>query len=408
MSRPQRSGEPAHRAPRSSSGLSPSVVLFACLFAAQASVLVLSPILPDIAAEFGMSTATAAQLRSISGLTAGLSAFVVAAAGDRVALRSLLYAGLGLLAVASTGSALAPSFLALVVTHVLIGLALSFVVSGALAASEAWAPAGEQTRTLSWALIGQPVAWVVGQPLVGLVGDVGWRWAWAAVPLSSSLVALAIVRARDRTVSVRHGVADPLGLRSLPGLRPWALGELLAFSAWGGTLVYAGAFFVETYDVTTGVAGMLLGIGAAAYLPGNFLGRAWLSRGPAGPLLAFGTAAAAMSLVFGGVRPAVVFSTAAFSILAFFSAGRTIAGAALGLHLSGGHRLAAMSVRTAMQQFGYLIGSVVGGVVLARWGYGGFGLAFTGMFLAATALLVPAARRARAAAAPRRAAASDR
>ena len=48
----------------------PGLVLFVSLFASQAGMLVLSPILPDIAREFGISTATAGQLRSISGAAA--------------------------------------------------------------------------------------------------------------------------------------------------------------------------------------------------------------------------------------------------------------------------------------------------------------------------------------------------
>ena len=41
----------------------PSTVLFLCLFTSQAALLVLSPILPEVAREFGVSTATAGQLR---------------------------------------------------------------------------------------------------------------------------------------------------------------------------------------------------------------------------------------------------------------------------------------------------------------------------------------------------------
>ena len=40
-----------------------SAVLFACLFASQSALLVLSPILVDVAREFGVSAAAAGQLR---------------------------------------------------------------------------------------------------------------------------------------------------------------------------------------------------------------------------------------------------------------------------------------------------------------------------------------------------------
>src|SRR5690606_2250477 len=129
------------------------------------------------------------------------------------------------------------------------------------------------TRLLSWALVGQPVAWVVGQPVAGAVAGVDWRWAWVAVPLAASAVALGAVAGRS---SPGAGLADcnPAGLWRRPGMKAWAVGELAAFSGWAGLLVYAGAFFIETYGTSVGTTGVILGIVAASYLPGNFLARA--------------------------------------------------------------------------------------------------------------------------------------
>ncbi len=380
-------------------GLHPSAVLFVCLFAAQAAILVLSPILPQVADEFGVTTATAAQLRSVSGVTAGILALGIAATGGRYRLTSLLTAGLILVAVSSLASAVAPSFVLLIAAQVVIGIGLAMVLSGGLAASEAWARDGEGARVLSWALVGQPVAWIVGQPVVGLVAAVDWRWAWVAVPLASSLVALVITRLRDRSVSEAGRECDPLGLWRQPGVKRWAVGELLAFSAWAGTLVFAGAFFREVYGVGVGAAGLLLGAGAAAYVPGNFLGRRWLRGGAPRLLVGAAAAAAVLVVMFGAVQPGLAFSAVIFAILAFIAAGRTIAGAAMGLELAAGRRLAAMSVRTAMLQFGYLIGSAAGGAVLADWGYAGIGWLYGALFLAAGAVHLG---RERAAAAVRR------
>src|SRR6478672_10208162 len=88
----------------------PSPVLFLCLFTSQAALLVLSPILPDVAREFGISTATAGQLRSISGATGGITAVLLAMAPWRPGLRDLLSAGAVLVALGSILSAAAPTF----------------------------------------------------------------------------------------------------------------------------------------------------------------------------------------------------------------------------------------------------------------------------------------------------------
>src|SRR5215204_5727714 len=88
----------------------PSAVLFACLFASQSALLVLSPILVDVAREFGVSTAAAGQLRSISGATGGATALVLATVARRPGVRDLLSLGAALVVLGSGLSAAAPSF----------------------------------------------------------------------------------------------------------------------------------------------------------------------------------------------------------------------------------------------------------------------------------------------------------
>src|SRR5919108_372264 len=81
--------------------LGPGAVLFLSLFAGQAAVLVLAPILPDVAGEFGVSTATAGQLRSLSGVAGGLAAVGLGVLARRLRVRQLLAGGLALLAFGS-------------------------------------------------------------------------------------------------------------------------------------------------------------------------------------------------------------------------------------------------------------------------------------------------------------------
>src|SRR3954452_1852276 len=76
----------------------PRPVLFLCLFVSQAALLVLSPVLPEVARDLGVSTATAGQLRLLSGLTGGATAVLLAMAPRRPGLRDLLSAGAALVA----------------------------------------------------------------------------------------------------------------------------------------------------------------------------------------------------------------------------------------------------------------------------------------------------------------------
>lgn len=368
--------------------LGAGTVLFSAMFAVQSPILVLSPILPELADDLGVSTAAAAQLRSVAGVTAGIVALVFAIHGSKTRLSVLLGSGLWLLAAGSLLTAIAPSYPVLLITHVVIGLGLAAVLSAGFAASEVWAVDGDRARVLSKALIGQPVAWIVGQPIVGWIAGYHWRWTWVAIPFAASIAALAALWFRDRAINDEGQECDPLGLWRTAGVKAWATSEFLAFASWGGALVFVGAVFIEGYGVDVATTGLILGAGAVLYLPGNSLGRRMLDVGPVRLMIGFGLFSALALVVFVSTATPLPLAVAGFGAGVFFAAGRGFAGAALGLQLSGGRRLAAMSVRAAADQFGYLAGAVVGGVLLDLWGYPGVGIGLGVLMVVAALVLV--------------------
>lgn len=365
----------------------PKTVLFASMFAAQAALLVLSPILPQLAADLDVSTATAAQLRAVSGVTAGVVAVWLGLRSRPRPLRRVLAAGLTLLAGATAVSAAAPTFAVLALAQAAIGVALALVLSASLAAAGQWSR-GSAAPTLSWALIGQPAAWIVGMPVAGAVAEIGWRWAWVAVPLVASLAALGALALRPRDAVPPPAPDEPPMWRQ-PGMTGWALGELAAYGAWAGTLVFAGALFVESYRVSSTAVGLILAAAAAAYLPGNFLARRWADRPGRALLVAPALASAGGVALFGGVRPGVAWSLAVLAVLAFLAGGRTIAGSSLGLRLARECRLQAMSARTAAVQLGYLLGATLGGAALAAGGYPWLGVTLAALWLVAVVAHLP-------------------
>jgi predicted MFS family arabinose efflux permease len=358
-------------------------MLFLSLFAAQAAVIAITPVLADVADDFDVSTATAGQLRSVSGLAAGIAALAMGALSSRFGLRDLLLIGLAVLGAGCLASAGAPVFAALAIAQVAVGAGLAVVLSAALAAAAAWSSEEQRAKLLSWTLIGQPAAWIVGMPVVGLVGDISWRLAWLVVPFAASAVALVAVHARCPDVATEPGTGTWRLLRRSSLVKGWALGELLAFSAWAGTLVFAGALLVESYDSSPAAAGLLLGLAAVAYLPGNFLARRMIGNRSRIVLVALPLAAAAIVAVFGTYRPASWASAAFLSALAFVSGARTIVGSALGLDVCARRQVFAMRIRAAATQFGYLFGAVLGGLALAAGGYAALGATFAVLFVLA-------------------------
>ena len=357
--------------------------LFLCLAASQAAILVLTPVLPALASDLGVSTATAGQLRTISGLSAGVTALLVGLLASRVGLRGLLGSGLVLLAVGSGASAVAPSFAAIAIAQLAIGVGIGLSYTAALAAVADWTTPADRSRVLAVALLGPPTAWIVGMPLSGLVGEASWRIAWIAAPFAFSLVAL-VVLARMKSEPPASTRADIRAVLAHPGVMRWSSGELLAYSAWAGTLVFVGALFVESYGLSSGETGLVLGSGALVLIPGNLLFRRWVDHHGRALLVVLALGAAVTVAVLGAFRPSTWFSLGAFSVLAFLAGGRTLAGAAAGLDLAPELLLGVTGIRTAALQLGYFLGAAVGGLALAAGGYRALGLALSAMFVAGT------------------------
>ena len=144
-----------------------------------------------------------------------------------------------------------------------------------------------------------------------------------------------------------------------------------------------GALFVESYGPSIAATGLVLGLGALVYVPGNLLFRRWVDTHGRRLLVALALAAAVTVAVIGAFRPSVWFSLAAFSLLSFIAGGRTLAGSARGLDLAPELRLGVTGVRTGALQLGYFFGAALGGLALAYGGYTALGLAFAALFIGA-------------------------
>lgn len=362
----------------------PSVVLFACMFASQAGLLVLSPILPELAHDLGVSTATAGQLRTLSGTTGGITAVVLALLPRRPGLRTLLSAGAALLTAGSVLSAAAPGFAVLAAAQGVVGVGIGVVIAVAIAAAGEWTEPADRPRTLAWAIAGMPTAWVVGMPIAGAAASIHWRVAWLAVSATSGLVALVLVRlaAHDRPVARRSG---PAAWRR-PGVGRFTAGELLANAAWAGVLTYAGALLIEGYGAARGVVSVGLAVSAAAMVPGTFLGRRSVRTAGFQLLGALTLVQGGLVATFGAVRPGAGASLAVLTVMAFFNGWRSVIASGLGMDSMPDDKLTVMSIRAAANQFGYLLGAALGGVALAVGGFTAVGAAFSGLFVLGAAL----------------------
>jgi len=363
---------------------SPSLVLFLVLFASQSGILVLSPILSEVAADLGVSIAQAGQLRVVAAPLAAVVALGAGKALVRFSPRALLGVGSALLALGSVASAAAPTFALLALAQVPMWAGIAILLAAGVAAAAAWSGPERRTRVVAHALAGPPAAWIVGMPLIGVVAEVDWRLAFLALPLPAALVAGLAVAGRPHDAPLAGRGTSLRGLLAIPQARRWAFGELMANSAWAGTLVYSGALLTEEYGLSTTATGIALGGIAVAYLVSNQrAGRGGQQTARRSMLACSVGAAIAVALNWGltvGLAVTLVF----FSLAAVMAAARTVSGTVYGFTVAGELGREVGVVRAVTSQLGYLIGSLAGGAAFALAGFAGLGVVFGGLFLAST------------------------
>ncbi len=364
-----------------------SIALFLCLFAGQAAMIAMSPVLADAASDLHVSTAAAGQLRTITGLAAGITALVFGVLAGRVGLGRQLLAASALLAIASIASAAAPTFPLLALAQLPVGVAVAVLTTaGTLAAAE-WVAPELRTRTLSWALVGQPAAWIVGMPLIGALGERSWRYGWLALPLAAAVAAAILVASRAGQPPAQSQPARIRAALRDRTLARWLASELLANAAWAGTLVYAGALFAESYGTSTKLTGCLLAVAAVAYVAGNLSFRRLIRMEPRRMLALLAVLLAVTDGLFGATRAGLAASTALVASAAFVAGGRTIVASAFALATAPEIRPAVTGLRAATMQFGYFAGSIAGGAALTMGGYNALGATMGALFLAAAITL---------------------
>ncbi|YCK37114.1 MFS transporter [Actinomadura sp. ATCC 39365] len=249
-----------------SRGLAPTLVLALGTFAVGTDAFVVAGFLPDLAASLQVTEAAAGQSVTVFAVAYAVSSPVLATVAARVPRRALLVTALVVLGLANLGSALAPSFPALVVSRVLAAAGAAAYTPGAGAVAAVLVRPELRARALAVVVGGLTVATALGVPLGDLAGErLGWRYALGAVAVACLAVAAGVYA----IMPVLPGAPRvPLRTR-LDVLRRPAVRAILPLTVLG----MAGSYTVYAYSVPAlravgveGTAGMLFLYGLGAVL----------------------------------------------------------------------------------------------------------------------------------------------
>ncbi|GAA4492143.1 MFS transporter [Actinoallomurus oryzae] len=366
-------------------------LLAVAVFAMGTSEFMLAGLLPDIAADLGVTIATAGLLTSAFAVGMVVGAPLTAGLARRWPRRPALLGLLGLFLAAHVVGAATGDFTVLLATRVIAALANAGFLAVALTTAADLVPSGRKGRALAVLLGGTTVATIAGVPGGALLGTMfGWRAAFWAVALLCLPAALGIAR----------GVpAGPGRQDAAPGLRR-ELTELrrprLALALLLGALVNAATFGTFTFldPIVTGVAALaplwvpvvlvLFGLGSFA---GVTVAGRLSDRRPAvvvlagGPLLLGGWVALGLTAPHPVAVLVLAFTQGALS----FGVGSTLV--ARVLYEAAGAPTMAGSYATAALNVGAAAGPVIAGATLTT-SLGERGPVWAGGVLVAVVLLL--------------------
>jgi predicted MFS family arabinose efflux permease len=358
--------------------------------ATQSTIVVLAPLVVEIGRSFDASVSAVGLARSVLAAAAVAVSLAIGPLIDRAGVRPLILWG-AVLAMAGAGlTAAAPTLPLFYAAHAVSGAGVGCLLSAGFAGVAAFFPREDAAWAMGYVVGAQSIAWIAGNPVIGLLADAGsWRLAYL-VPLAIAALALGAgltapaggTPAIERT---RAGLATVLGDRSA---RRWTIAELVAYSAWTAELTYSGAFYIQSYDVSESTVGILLAGGSVVFLVASLNAERLTTRFPRRPLIALAALGMGVVLVpLLSLTPSIAFTLALFCLTALFASIRSTGSSTLGLAQFPDRPGAMMGARTAGAQLGYMVGAAAGGIVLALGDFAALGVVLcAGM--AASSLLV--------------------
>ncbi|WP_439382344.1 MFS transporter [Amycolatopsis lexingtonensis] len=235
---------------------------------------VIMGLLPEVAADFGVSIPSAGLLISGYALGVVVGAPVLTALASRVPRKTVLVALMGLFIAGNVLSALAPSYGLLMTGRVVAALSHgAFFGVGSVVAASLVAPA-KQASAIALMFTGLTVANVLGVPAGTALGQAfGWRstfWVVSALGVAGAIGILALVPHQEPAADA--GLRGELAVFRRPQVWLALVMTALGFAGVFASFTYIAPMMTEVAGFSSRAVTWLLVLFGAGLFAGNLLG----------------------------------------------------------------------------------------------------------------------------------------
>lgn len=352
-------------------------------FAAVYNNIVVSPVLVDVARDFGVSVGTAGLLVTAYGIPGIVVGILAGPLSDRYGRRQFLVWGTVVMSALTALGGAVPGFSYLLLTRVGAGVGASVLFPNINATVADEFPYQERGRAMSTVITTNQLATIVGVPLAGLVaGASSWRLSFALVGTLGLVAAFVVARTarppgapRATETATRELLGSVLGDASV---RAGMVSSLLGSVFWFTWITYVVAFFVERYELPTATASLIVLVTGLGIVGGSQVGGRLGDR--FGHKIVVGWAiAVGSSLML--VETVVVHDLALAVVISFcialFAGARFATNTTLLSELAPAARGTLLAVNSATVSVGIVTGTALGGILVDSFGYEALGLMST-------------------------------
>jgi DHA1 family inner membrane transport protein len=237
---------------------------------------VISGLLPEVAADFGVSIPRAGQLVSVYALATAAGGIVLTAATASLRPKSVLVGLMGLFIAGNLINAVAPTFGLMMAGRVVAALCHgAFFGIGAVLAASLVAP-DRKARAIATMFLGLTVANVLGVPLGTFLGQAfGWRstfWAITAVGVAAAAGLIAFIPPAARRPKAQGQLRHEIG--AFRSGQVWAsiLVTVFGFGGMFGAFTYVAPLVTEVAGLPAAAIPWMLVVFGAGLFAGNLLG----------------------------------------------------------------------------------------------------------------------------------------
>ncbi|GAA1939836.1 MFS transporter [Agromyces allii] len=354
---------------------------------------VIMGLLPDLAADFGVTEAAAGWFISGYALAVAVGAIALTAAATRLPRKPVLMGLLGLFIAGNAISALAPTYEAMLVGRIVAALCHgAFFGIGAVLAADLVAPA-KRAGAIAIMFTGLTAANVLGVPFGTFLGQqYGWRSTFWVISAIGVVALIGIAALVPKSVPAAATATAPSLRRELGAFRSGQVWlsltvTVLGFGGMFGAFTYIAYTLTEVSGFAATDVPWLLVLFGAGLVVGNWIGGKLADRSIDGTLLGFIAALVVVLALLGWLAASPVAVIVLLVLMGGFGFGtvpalqsRVMRYADQAPTLASGANIAAFNVGNAL-------GAFAGGLAISA-GLGYTSPIWVGAIITAAALLV--------------------